>query len=456
MQTIFDFLNKYLLPPLNKLANTKIIRAIMDASLAAVPFTIVASIFLILNNLPQIFPFAATFFKNTIMKFSGFYMLGNTMALGSIALYYAVSLGYYYIEQYRKAGETQLNSFTGALLSLFAFLLTIPSISWQKGTAVGIDKVVAAHNYLAGGVSLVNGWLTRFGGVGIFIAIITGVIAVQLYRLCVNKNVTIKMPQGVPEGVSRSFASLIPAILVAVVMIGLDIILGLMGTDLHQLLSAPFGFVKNLTGSWLGMMVILLLIHLLWAVGVHGTAIIKNSFVNPILLVALTENINGQHNIFAGDFINMWVFIGGAGGTLGLVILMLTVAKSAQLKTLGKTAILPAIFNINEPVIFGAPIVYNPYLIIPFIVNPMVLASIAYLAIKLHFVGYVNAAIAWILPVGVGAFIGTSGNLMAAAVALLNLVVSLLIYYPFLKMYDKKLYQEEQQATSEKVANSVN
>jgi PTS system cellobiose-specific IIC component len=106
----------------------------------------------------------------------------------------------------------------------------------------------------------------------------------------------------------------------------------------------------------------------------------------------------------------MWVFIGGAGGTLGLVLLMVFKAKSKQLKTLGKTAILPAIFNINEPVIFGAPIVYNPYLIIPFIINPMVLASVAYFAIKIGFVGYVNTAIAWVLPVGVGAWLGTGGK----------------------------------------------
>jgi cellobiose PTS system EIIC component len=444
MQKLFDFLNKYLLPPLNKVANTKVVRSIMNASLAAVPFTIVASIFLILNNLPQIFSFAAHFFQQTILKFSAFYMLGNTMALGSLALYYSLSVGYYYIEEYRRAGEQQLNSFTGALLSMFAFLLTIPSISWSHGSAQAVSKTIAPNNYLVSGVSFVNGWLQRFGGVGIFISIITGIIAVQLYRLCVNKNITIKMPAGVPEGVSRSFASLIPAILVSFVMIGLDIVLGLMHTDLHNLLSAPFGFVKNMTGSWLGMMVILLLIHLLWVVGVHGTAIVKNSFVNPILLVALSENANGAHNIFAGDFINMWVFIGGAGGTLGLVLLMVFAARSDQLKTLGKTAILPAIFNINEPVIFGAPIVYNPYLIVPFIVNPMVLASVAYFAIKFHLISYVTSAIAWILPVGMGAWLGTSGNLGAVLVAFLNLFLSVIIYYPFFKLYDNNLYKQEQ------------
>src|SRR5699024_9432675 len=98
------------------------------------------------------------------------------------------------------------------------------------------------------------------------------------------------------------------------------------------------------------MVVNLIRTTLIWIWCVHGTAIIINSFVNPILLVALTENVNGAHNIFAGDFINMWVFIGGAGGTLGLVLLMNFMSKSKQLRILGRTALLPAIFNINEPV----------------------------------------------------------------------------------------------------------
>ena len=448
MTTFFHFLEQRLLPPLNKLANTKVIRGIMNASLAAVPFTIVASIFLILNNLPQILPAGTSFFQQTILRFSGYYSLGNTMALGSIAIYYSLAVGYYYIEEYRQAGEADLNAFTGAILSLFAFLMSVPTITWRNGIAVGLTTTIKANTGSVNGVALTNGWLTRFGGIGIFIAIILGILAVQLYRLCVNQHWTIKMPAGVPIGVSRSFASLIPAILIAFVMIILMTGLGFLGTDLHALLLIPFVFVQNLTGSWLGMVVILLLIHLLWIVGVHGTAIIKNSFVNPILLVLLTENINGAHHIFAGDFINMWVFIGGAGGTLGLVLLMLFVSKSQQLKVLGRTAIIPGIFNINEPVIFGAPIVYNPYLMIPFLINPIVLASTAYLAIKMGWVPVVNSAMAWVLPVGVGAWIGTSGHLSAAVLALVNLGISMLIYYPFFKLYDRQLVAEEVASTN--------
>lgn len=443
MNKFFGFLEKRLLPPLNKVANTKVVRGIMNASLAAVPFTIVASIFLILNNLPTIFPFAATFFQNTLLRFSAFYSIGNTMALGTIAVYYSLAIGYYYIEEYRKAGEEKLNAFTGSILSLFAFLMTIPSIIWKNGAAVGVSTKVVENTGSVNGLALANGWITRFGGVGIFISIIMGILAVQVYRFCVNRDLTIKMPEGVPAGVSHSFASLIPLVLVAFIVIIIVSILGFLGTDIHALLSAPFGFVKYLTGSWLGMVIILLLIHLLWIVGVHGTAIIKNSFINPILLVALTENINGSHNIFAGDFINMWVFLGGAGGTLGLALLMNFAAKSKQLKILGHTAIIPAIFNINEPIIFGAPIVYNPYLIIPFLVNPIVSASLAYFAIKIGIVGVVNTAIAWVLPVGVGAWLGTGGNIPAVILAFINLAISIAIYYPFFRMYDQKLLAEE-------------
>lgn len=188
----------------------------------------------------------------------------------------------------------------------------------------------------------------------------------------------------------------------------------------------------------------MLLIHLLWVVGVHGTAIIKNSFINPILLVALTENINGTNNIFAGDFVNMYIFLGGAGSTLGLVLLMVFNAKSDQLKVLGKAAILPGLFNINEPVIFGAPIVYNPYLMIPFIVTPIINVTISYFSASVDLVNKIISGIPWISPVGVGAFLGTGGDFRGVLIAFINLAVSILIYYPFFKMYDNKLYAQQQ------------
>jgi PTS system cellobiose-specific IIC component len=123
---------------------------------------------------------------------------------------------------------------------------------------------------------------------------------------------------------------------------------------------------------------------------------------------------------------------------------MMFVAKSDQLKILGRAAILPGLFNINEPVIFGAPIVYNPYLIIPFVVTPIVNVSVAYFATAFGFVNKIISGIPWISPIGIGAFLGTGGDYRAVLIAFINLAISIIIYYPFFKMYDGKLYAEQQ------------
>lgn len=441
MNAVFNFLENRLMPPLNRLANLRVVQAIMQAGVVTVPFTIVGSIFLIINNLPDIIPPLAPFFEQTILKLSPLYSVVTTMSIDSIAIFYALATAFYLTESYRQESEKQMSSFVGAILGLFAFLLSIIQVDIQNGQAQLLQNS-AEDSIIYNGVAL-DSWVTRFSGVGIFIAIITSILAVQIYRFCMVKNVTIHMPEGVPDGVSKAFASLIPAIFIAITMVIINGILAFFHTDLHAILTEPFEFVKELTGSWLGIVVIMLLIHLLWVVGVHGTAIIKNSFINPILLVALTENINGANNIFAGDFVNMYIFLGGAGSTLGLVLLMVFNAKSDQLKVLGRAAILPGLFNINEPVIFGAPIVYNPYLMIPFILAPIVNVTISYFAASVDLVNKIISGIPWISPVGTGAFLGTGGDFRAVFIAIINLAISILIYYPFFKMYDNKLYSQQ-------------
>ena len=451
MDKAFAFLEKRLMGPLSKVANTRIIRALMNAGLATVPFTIVSSIFLLINNLPMIIPPLGEFFQNTILNYSDLYSVGNTMALGSIAIYYVLAFAYYLTTEYKEEVH-KMDQFTGTILALYAFLMTVVQVRFEDGKAVLVaDETDTSIIYK--GIGLGN-WVTRFGGTGIFIGIVVTFLAIRLYRWCVEKNVTIKMPAGVPAGVSRAFASLLPAIFIAFMMIAINGVLAIFGTDIHGLLSKPFAFVQQLTGSLGGMIVIMLLVHLLWIIGVHGTSIVVNSFVNPILLVALTENMEGGTNIFAGDFKNMFVFIGGAGATLGLVICMLIWAKSAQLKTLSRAGALPSLFNINEPIIFGAPIVYNPYLAIPFVVVPLITTCTTYFAISWGLVDRIVAAIPWISPVGVGGFLGTGGGFTAVLLALLNLAISIVCYFPFMRMYDSKLYAQEQEMAQQEEAEA--
>ncbi|MEB6548972.1 PTS cellobiose transporter subunit IIC [Heyndrickxia sporothermodurans] len=368
-------------------------------------------------------------------------MLANKATMGILALYFGLVIGYEYTKIFAEEEELNLNPLNGALLSLFAFFITVPQIVLEKG------KMSLVHQMDDGG-TIVHGWVmvadgvSRLGATGIFTAIITSVVAVQLYRLCVKKNWVIKMPEAVPEGVSRSFTALIPAFLVAFVILIINGILIALGTDIFKIVAIPFGFVVNLTNSWIGILVIYFIMHALWIVGIHGATIVSG-FLTPIVLTNMQSNIQGANFPFAGEFNNAFVTLGGSGATLGLCIFIAFLAKSKQLRVLGKSALAPGIFNINEPLIFGLPIVYNPFLAIPFFLAPMVSASIAYWAIKLSIVKPIIAQMPWPTPPGAGAFISTGGHFMAAVVALICVVVSFLIWLPFIKMYDKKLVQQE-------------
>lgn len=253
------------------------------------------------------------------------------------------------------------------------------------------------------------------------------------------------MPEAVPEGVSRSFTALVPAFIIALVVLFINGCLVSLGTDIYKVIAVPFGFVTNLTSSWIGILIIYFLISALWIVGIHGANIIS-AFLTPIVLTNMQLNMQGANIPFAGEFQNSFVIMGGSGATLGLTLFIAFAAKSEQLKILGRASAVPSIFNINEPIIFGLPIVYNPYLAIPFFLAPMICASTAYWAIKLELVRPIIAQVPWPSPIGIGAFIGTGGDWKAIILALINGVIAFLIYLPFIRVYDNKLKKEEHMA----------
>lgn len=250
------------------------------------------------------------------------------------------------------------------------------------------------------------------------------------------------MPDAVPEGVANSFTALIPAFLLAFIVMIVNGILVKMGTDVFQVIGIPFGFVTNIANSWPGLVVIYFLMHALWLVGIHGATIIT-SLVTPIVLYNMQENVAGGNFPFAGEFNNAFVTIGGSGSTLIFIFMLAFLSKSEQFKMLGRASFVPAIFNINEPIIFGLPIVYNPYFAIPFVLAPIASMSIAYFAIALGFVRPVIAQQPWPTPVGIGGFIATGGDWKAIVLSLVCALVAGAIYYPFFKKRDNDLYKEE-------------
>ena len=434
----FGLLDKYLMGPMSVIAQYKVVRAITAAGMAVVPFTIVGSMFLVFSILPQAFsfwPIVADVFSASFDKFKALYMIANYATMGTLSIYFVLSLAYELTKIYAEEEKLNLSPLNGALLALFAFIMTVPQIVFEGGVMSALTSLKEG-SVIADGWAMSNG-VTRFGTSGIFTAIIMAVVTVLLYRMCVKHNWVIKMPESVPEGVSRGFTALIPGFVVAFTVLIVNGILVAIGTDIFQIIAIPFAFVGKLTNTWIGLVIIYLITQALWIVGIHGANIVW-AFVNPIALVNMASNAaDGTHYIVAGEFSNMFVIAGGSGATLGLCIWCAFRARSSQLSAIGKASVVPAVFNINEPLIFGLPIIYNPALAIPFMTAPIVSMSIYYLAMKLNMINAIIAQVPWPAPVGIGAFLGTA-DIKAVPLAIICAVAAFLVYWPFIRRYDSE------------------
>lgn len=435
---MFEFLEKYLMGPMAKVSAWRPVRAIVAAGRASIPFTIVGSMFLVLSVIPQAFPvsFIETIWENSIDKLSPLYLQAYNCTMGILSLYFAIVIGYEYTKIFVDEEDLNVDPVYGALLSVFAFFLTIPELVISNNT----------FDYLNVDGATINGWtiggnsLDRLSTSGMFTAVLMSILAVQLYKTCIRW--AVKMPDAVPEGVSRSFSTLISAAVVAIVVLIINGVFVALGTDIYNVVAIPFGFVKNIANSWIGIVVIYLLVHALWIVGIHGANIVMG-LVTPILLANMAENANGAQIAYAGNFTSSYVTMGGSGAMLLACVWLAFAARSSQLKMLGRAAMGPAIFNINEPLIFGLPVVYNPILALPFMIAPIVAATIGYWSIKLGFAAVSIMQTPWQTPIGLGAYVGSGGSIGALITALLCAVASFIIWYPFLKMYDNQLLKEE-------------
>lgn len=428
-----------------KFAATRFVRAIMDAGYSVIPFTIIGSIFLILNVLPQAFPipgFAAVY-ASSLGRFSNLFQTGYNATMGILALIFAGQFTFSYTKIYEKEENLNLVPLNALFMFLMAFFITVPQLIWKNGV-IQFQQSLKPDNIIGGGYAVSTGGITRIAAVGIFTGLVVGWITVQVYRFTVKHNWQIKMPASVPAGVSNSFSSLIPGACVAFVVMALNLIFVLLGTDIFKVLYIPFSFISDITNTWWGFLIIIFLIHFLWWFGIHG-ATIMSSFYTPIILANMIANTKGASNFFAGDPLNAFVIIGGSGATLGVAIWLAFFSRSAQLKEIGKVELVPAIFNINEPLLFGLPIVYNVDLLIPFLGAPIVSGLVSYFAITSKLVPKIITQQPWPTPVGLSGFIGTA-SWKGAVLSIVCALVSFVVWFPFIKRYDNKLLKQEQEA----------
>ena len=307
---LFGFLENHVMGPMGKLAQFKVVRAITAAGMAAVPFTIVGSMFLVFSILPQAFsfwPIVADIFSASFDKFTSLYMVANYATMGSLSLYFVLSLAYELTKIYAEEEDLNMNPLNGALLSLMAFIMTVPQIIFDGGMRKAVTSLEEGA-VVADGWAMGNG-VTRFGTTGIFTAIIMAIVTVLIYRTCVKRNWVIKMPDGVPPAVTQSFAALIPSAFAMFFFFVVYLVFS--ATDyqyahnfIYKILQAPLmGFGQSLIFEPIYQF----LSTLFWFFGINGPAV-TNTVFNPIHLALTAENLEAFKqgatlpNIFTGPF----------------------------------------------------------------------------------------------------------------------------------------------------------
>ena len=367
-----DFIQNTILPAFMKFVNTKAVRAIKDGMMFSMPLIIVGAVYLLLFQLP--IEAAANFV--TSLGIVPFLSHGYTSTFQMTALVTALGVAYTW------AKNDGFEPLSAAIISLAVFLILIPDY-------VACDLVDAEGNAVTSVAGLDKTWLAGQGMIG---AMIAGMFTGWIYCMFLKKDIRIKMPEGVPDGVAAAFTGLIPA---ACILTGAVVIYGICDAIGHVTpIELIYRFVQtplqNVGDSLFGVALFEFLIPLFWFFGVHGATVV-GSVASPIAQANQLENAaifqslvdsglsrseavaqlgaNGGH-IFTEAFQNCFQAITGSGITIGLVVFMVFFAKSAQMKQVGKLGLGCGIFNINEPVLFGTPIVLNPKLIVPFIAAP--------------------------------------------------------------------------------------
>lgn len=429
-----------------KISEQRHLRAIRDGIVSTLPLIIIGSIFLIIAIPPFPKDWAISILAK---KHAAQILLPFRMTMFIMGLYAVIGIGYSLAKSYK------LDGITGAILSVCAFLLTlVPKVInpietitqtvGGKAVQVVVAEGTKGSQFLQEDLGYVM-QMSNLGSAGLFVGIIVAIFAVEVYRFTTKTGFRIKMPDAVPESVARSFEALTPA---AIIIFTLTIITYWLKIDLHHIVGLIVTPFLKLSDSWFSVVVIVFLITFFWSFGIHGDSII-GSVVRPLWLMLLEQNATALANgkaiphIAAEPLYQWFIWIGGSGTTIGLALLMLFKAKSSYGKALGKAVILPAIFNINEPIIFGAPIMLNPTLLPPFIIVPIVNASITYFAMSVHWVNRVTSTPPWTLPSPIGAFLATNGDFRAVILNIILIVISIVIYYPFFTAYEKKLLVEE-------------
>lgn len=423
MEKLMKWVEEKLVPPMAKIGTQRHLLAIRNGVVSTLSLILIGTFFMVFINLP--FPGWNEF----IAPYSATIVLPFRITMGLMAIYATFVMGSDLAKSYG------LDSVTGGILSLGTFFMLQVPVNVLTPEEAPLGWVLP---------------MSSLGASGMFAGILSMIFAVEVYRFFKKRNITIKMPEQVPPAVARSFEALIPG---AVILTTTWLIRSVADFDVNAALLSLFEPLTNILGNnLLGVLLPMFLIHLLWSFGIHGMSIV-GAVVRPMWLIMLDENAKALADgtvatklpyIAPEQFYQWTVTIGGAGATIVVSVLFLFFCKSKFLKEVGRFSIIPGIFNINEPMIFGAPMMLNPYMFIPFNLVPLVLTIVSYFAVKLEMVNGFTVLPTWTLPAPIGGYLSAGNDWRVVVLIVINTLIAFIIYYPFVKAYDKKMLSDEQ------------
>ena len=427
-------------PFFEKISRNIYLRAIRDGFIAGMPVILFSSIFILIAYVPNAWGFHWSKGVET------FLMTPYSYSMGILAFFVGGTTAKALTDSMNRdlPATNQINFLSTMLASMVGFLL------------------MAAEPAKEGG------FLTAFMGTkGLLTAFIAAFVTVNVYKVCVKNNVTIRMPEEVPPNISQVFKDLIPFTVSVVLLYGLELLVkGTLGVTVAESIGTLLAPLFSAADGYLGITIIFGAFAFFWFVGIHGPSIVEPA-IAAITYANAEVNLNliqqGMHadKILTSGTQMFIVTMGGTGATLVVPFMFMWLTKSKRNRAIGRASVVPTFFGVNEPILFGAPIVLNPIFFIPFIFAPIANVWIFKFFVDTLGMNSFTSNLPWTTPGPLGIVLGTNFQVLSFILAALLIVVDVVIYYPFLKVYDEQILEEERSGKSndslkEKVAANFN
>ena len=426
-------------PFFEKLSRNIYLRAIRDGFIAGMPVILFSSIFILIAFVPNSWGFKwSDDVVNLLMK-------PYSYSMGILALLVAGTTAKSLTDSVNRSMEkTNQINYMSTLLAAIVGLLMLAADPIENGLATGF-----------------------LGTKGLLSAFLAAFVTVAIYKICVKNNVTIRMPDEVPPNISQVFKDVIPFTLSVVSLYALDLLARhFVGASVAESIGKFFAPLFSAADGYLGITIIFGAFAFFWFVGIHGPSIVEPA-IAAITYANAEVNLNllqqGMHadKILTSGTQMFIVTMGGTGATLVVPFMFMWLTKSKRNRAIGRASVVPTFFGVNEPILFGAPLVLNPIFFIPFIFAPIANVWIFKFFIETLGMNSFTANLPWTTPAPLGLVLGTNFQVLSFILAALLIVVDVVIYYPFLKVYDEQILEEERSGKSndelkEKVAANFN